>query len=106
MPPKTSRIVLSGGSIERLRQSIAQRYAATAPEGAPDHEAALPPLELQAITAPAPSTQQSSATSTSTTRRSFPRSIHCKNACGGDYIFSTFFSLSSTKTVYIYIYVY
>ena len=103
MPPKTLKRAMSGGPTERLRQSIAQRFVATAPEGDLNHEAAPPPLELQAITALAPSTQQSAATSTFTTGRSFPRSIRCKSACGGDYIFSIFFSFFSTKIVYIYI---
>ncbi|KAM7497192.1 hypothetical protein LguiA_021606 [Lonicera macranthoides] len=67
MPPKISRRATSGGPIERLRQSVAQRFAATAPEGAPDHEAAVP------------STQHSSATSTSTNECSFRRSIRCKS---------------------------
>ncbi|KAM7481113.1 hypothetical protein LguiB_005696 [Lonicera macranthoides] len=79
MPPKTSRRVMSRGPIEWLRQSIAQRFAATASGGAPDHEAAPQLLGLQPIMAPTPFTQHSSATSTSTTGRSFPRSIRCKS---------------------------
>ncbi|KAM7477712.1 hypothetical protein LguiA_025925 [Lonicera macranthoides] len=79
MPPKTLKRVMSRGPIERLRQSIAQRFAVTASGGAPDHEAAPRILGLQSITTPTPSTQHSSAKSTSTTGRSFPRSIRCKS---------------------------
>ncbi|KAM7486425.1 hypothetical protein LguiA_002434 [Lonicera macranthoides] len=79
MPPKTSRRPTSRGPMDQLRQSIAERSAATASRGAPDHEVAPPPLELHLITAQVPSTQHSFATSTSTTGRSFPRSIRCKN---------------------------
>ncbi|KAM7519788.1 hypothetical protein LguiB_018750 [Lonicera macranthoides] len=39
--------------MDQLRQSIAERSAATASRGAPDHEVAPPPLELQLITAQA-----------------------------------------------------
>ncbi|KAM7497517.1 hypothetical protein LguiA_021931 [Lonicera macranthoides] len=56
MPPKISRRATSGGPIERLCQSVAQRFAATAPGGALDHEAAPPLLELQPITSPTLST--------------------------------------------------
>ncbi|KAM7469303.1 hypothetical protein LguiA_007486 [Lonicera macranthoides] len=79
MPPKTSRRPMSRGPMDQLRQSVAQRSAATASRGASDHEVAPPPLELQLITGQVPSTQHSSATSTFTTGRSFPRSIRCKS---------------------------
>ncbi|KAM7478033.1 hypothetical protein LguiA_026246 [Lonicera macranthoides] len=80
MSPKTSRRPTSRGPINQLRQNIAQRFVVTAFGGAPDHEVAPPPLELQLITAQAPSTQHSSTTSTSTTGCSFPRNIRCKSA--------------------------
>ncbi|KAM7490826.1 hypothetical protein LguiA_033747 [Lonicera macranthoides] len=38
MPPKTSRRAMSRGPIEQLRQSVAQRFTATTPGGAPDYE--------------------------------------------------------------------
>ncbi|KAM7528355.1 hypothetical protein LguiB_031765 [Lonicera macranthoides] len=79
MPPKTSKRPTSRGPMDQLRQSVAQRSAAIASRGASDHEVAPPPLELQLITGQVPSTQHSSATSTSTTGRSFPRSIRCKS---------------------------
>ncbi|KAM7493105.1 hypothetical protein LguiB_027714 [Lonicera macranthoides] len=79
MPPKTSRRPTSKGPMDQLRQSIAQRSAAISSRGASDHEVAPPPLELQLITGQVPSTRHSSATSTSTTGRSFPRSIRCKS---------------------------
>ncbi|KAM7461183.1 hypothetical protein LguiA_029304 [Lonicera macranthoides] len=60
--------------MDQLHQSVAQRSASIASRGAPDHEVAPPPLELQLITG-----QHSFATSTSTTGRSFPRSIRCKS---------------------------
>ncbi|KAM7465454.1 hypothetical protein LguiB_013016 [Lonicera macranthoides] len=79
MPPKTSKRPTSRGPMDQLRQSVAQRSAAIASRGASDHEVAPPPLELQLITGQVPSTQHSSATSTSTTGLSFPRSIRCKS---------------------------